>query len=118
MKLFRESGVLIGIMKKILFALFAFASVVLFASDSPGEIAKKLYGRIQFVSHHADYNVCIVENPDFADLAVKVVEKYPDRPGEWQIVSSNADFKICIVEEVPLPDLRVVFVELYSGPLR
>ena len=109
-----------GIMKKILFALFAFASVVLFASDSPGEIAEKLYGRIQFVSQHADYNVRVVESKDSADLAVKVVEKYPDGPGEWQIVPRDADFKIRIVEEREgiRPDLRVVFVELYPGRLR
>ena len=70
MKLFREGGVLIGIMKKILFALFALASVALFASDSRREIAKKLYGRIRVVNGggEEDYKVLIVNGGGEEDL--------------------------------------------------
>ena len=76
MKLFHESGVLTGIMKKILFALFALASVVLFASDSKQEIAKKLYGSIRIVDGIADYDVRIVDG--IADLDVRILN-----PDAW-----------------------------------
>ena len=67
--------VLLSIMKKILFALFALASVVLFASDSRSEIAKKLYGRIRVVSSigEEDYRVRIVNGIGEEDLTIRFV---------------------------------------------
>ena len=62
-------------MKKLLFALFALASVVLFASDSRSEIAKKLYGRIRVVSSigEEDYRVRIVNGIGEEDLTIRFV---------------------------------------------
>ena len=67
--------VLLSIMKKLLFALFALASVVLFASDSRSEIAKKLYGRIRVVSSigEEDYRVRIVNGIGEEDLTIRFV---------------------------------------------
>ena len=72
-------------MKKILFALFALASVVLFASDSRREIAEKLYGRIRVVEGCEDYRVRIVSGCE--DLRVRIVSGAANSPGKWEFVN-------------------------------
>ena len=109
-------------MKKILFALFAFASVVLFASDSEKELAKKLYGKIRVVHDHSqgsDYWVRVVESGE--DLRVRIVDAGADSPGQWQIVDEETpyDFSIRYVrpEEITVSaDIEVRFVESGEGP--
>ena len=104
-------------MKKILFALFAFASVVLFASDSEKELAKKLYGRIKIVNgsdDYPDYKVRIVPYGSYKeDLRVKIVDSTPSRTGEWQIVDEGWHFEIRFVTEGE--DISICFVQDYPG---
>lgn len=92
-------------MKKILFALFAFASVVLFASDSKQEIAKKLYGSIRIVDGIADYDVRIVDG--IADLDVRITT-FASSPGEWRIVDGIADYDVRIVDGIADLDVRIL----------
>ena len=104
--------VLLSIMKKILFALFALASVVLFASDSRSEIAKKLYGRIRVVPAGEDYRVRVVGAGE--DLGVRVVECAPTTPGQWAFVPAGEDFEIRFVEAGE--DISIRFVGAGEGP--
>ena len=60
------------------------------------EIAKGIYGRIQWVDSFPDYRVKIVTS--FPDLYVESVSSFPDREGRWQIVMSNPDYRIQRVE--------------------
>ena len=99
-------------MKKILFALFALASVVLFASDSRREIAEKLYGRIQVVESGADYNVRLLQSG--ADLRVKIVESGENQIGRWKFVESGADFRVKFWVGGG-GDISVCFVETGEG---
>ena len=104
-------------MKKILFALFVLASVVLFAGDcqlgkipgnpsSRSDIAKGLYGRIMIVDKDEDYRVRLVTpSSDYWDLRVDIVNGWEDRPGRWKIVERNEDYAVKIVEEGE--DIRV-----------
>lgn len=109
LKLFRESGVLIGIMKKILFALFALASVVLFASDSKQEIAKKLYGRIKIVDGGEDYKVRLVDGAE--DMKVKL-SIFDNTPGVWHLVGGAEDYKVRLVDGAE--DIRVKITNFYE----
>ena len=114
--------VLLSIMKKILFALFALASVVLFASDSRSEIAKKLYGRIRVEHDHSqgsDYRVRVVESGE--DLRVRIVDSGADSPGLWQIVDEEARYDFSIRYRGPedigvSADIEVRFVKHGEGP--
>ena len=105
--------VLLGIMKKILFALFALASVVLFASDSRSEIAKKLYGKIRIVTGFGeeDYKVRIVTGFGEEDLRVRITSD-ASAPGRWKLVTGfgEEDYKVRIVTGFGEEDLRVRFV--------
>ena len=109
-------------MKKILFALFAFASVVLFASDSEKELAKKLYGRIRVVHDHSqgsDYWVRVVESGE--DLRVRIVDANADSPGQWQIVDEGTPYNFSIRYKGPddmtvSADIEVRFVKYDEGP--
>ena len=103
--------VLLSIMKKILFALFALASVVLFASDSRSEIAKKLYGEIRVVDIGEDYTVRRVDIGE--DLRVRVVDIGASQPGQWQFVDIGEDFKIRFVDIGE--DVSVRFVDIGEG---
>ena len=96
LKLFREPGVQTDMMKKLLFALFAFATVVLFASDSRSEIARKLYGEIRVVDIGEDYTVRRVDIGE--DLRVRVVDIGADQPGEWQFVDIGEDISVRFVD--------------------
>lgn len=98
-------------MKKILFALFILASVVLFAGDSKKEIARKLYGRIQIVDSFPDYEVRIVEVG--GDLNVKIVDSFADSPGKWKIVNDLPDYKVRIVDH--FPDIEIKIVDAFPG---
>ena len=105
-------------MKKILFALFALVSVVLFASDSREELAKKLYGRIRIVNgsdDYPDYKVRIVQYGwGREDLRVKIVEDgHPSNIGEWKITDESYHFKIRFVTEGE--DISICFVQDYPG---
>ena len=82
-------------MKKLLFALFAFATVVLFASDSRSEIAKKLYGRIRIVDIGEDYRVRRVEIGE--DLVVNL-SMDGTRPGAWKLVAIGEDYRVRLVD--------------------
>ena len=109
-------------MKKILFALFALASVVLFASDSEKELAKKLYGKIRVEHDHSqgsDYRVRVVESGE--DLRVRIVDSGADSPGLWQIVDEGTPYNFSIryvrPEEVTVvADIEVRFVKNDEGP--
>ena len=97
-------------MKKILFALFALASVVLFASDSNQDIAKKLYGSIRIVDGIADYDVRIVDG--IADLDVRITT-FASSPGEWRIVDGIADYDVRIVDGIADLDVRILNPEAW-----
>ena len=122
LKLFRESGVLIGIMKKILFVLFAVASVILFAGSREKELAKKLYGRIRVEHDHSqgsDYRVRVVESGE--DLRVRIVDAGAYSPGQWQIVDEETPYHFSIryvrPEEITVSaDIEVRFVKNDEGP--
>ena len=104
--------VLLSIMKKLLFALFALASVVLFASDSRSEIAKKLYGRIRVVEGCEDYRVRIVSGCE--DLRVRIVSGAANSPGKWEFVDGCEDFRIRFVDGCE--DVSIRFVDGCEGP--
>ena len=72
---------------------------------------KELKGKIQFVEHFADYDVEIVDVAP--DLKVKIVENFPNNPGEWNIVASLPDIKLRIVEN--FGDFTIQFVENFPG---
>ena len=109
-------------MKTILFALFALASVVLFASDSEKELAKKLYGKIRVVHDHSqdsDYWVRVVESGE--DLRVRIVDAGAYSPGQWQIVDEETPYHFSIryvgPEDVYISaDIEVRFVKYDEGP--
>ena len=109
--------VLLSIMKKILFALFALASVVLFASDSrTAEIAKKLYGRIKIVpsTDSSAYRVAATSHGE--DLRVKIVHSCANSCGLWQIVESGEDFRVQLLNSSYSDAvIRVKFVETGYG---
>lgn len=103
-------------MKKILFALFAFASVVLFASDSEKELAEKLYGRIKIVpaTDSSAYRVAATSHGE--DLRVKIVHSCANSCGLWQIVESGEDFRVQLLNSSYSDAvLRVKFVETGYG---
>lgn len=83
----------------------------------PASAAKKvvdverIYGRIQFVTAFADYDVKLVDRHE--DLRVQIVERFPDSCGKWQIVERFPDYKIRIVENHP--DFTVRYVERFPG---
>ena len=115
--------VLLSIMKKLLFALFALASVVLFASDSRSEIAKKLYGRIRVVSSigEEDYRVRIVNGIGEEDLRVRITS-YASAPGMWEFVNGigEENYRVRIVNGIGEEDLTIRFVTGHGeeGPTR
>ena len=104
-------------MKKIFFALFALASVVLFASDSrTAEIAKKLYGRIKIVpaTEVTSYRIAVTSHGE--DLRVKIVPDCATSCGLWQIVESGEDFRVHLLNaDYCDAVLRVKFVETGYG---
>lgn len=99
-------------MKKILFALFALASVALFASDSRSEIAQKLYGKIRVVEGCEDYRVRIVSGCE--DLRVRIVSGAANSPGQWEFVDGCEDFRIRFVDGSE--DVSIRFVDGCEGP--
>ena len=103
-------------MKKILFALFALASVVLFASDSEKELAKKLYGRIKIVpaTDVNSYRIAVTSYGE--DLRVKIVHSCANSCGLWQIVESGEDFRVQLLNSSYSDAvIRVKFVETGYG---
>jgi hypothetical protein len=80
------------------------------AAEKSGE-ARRVYGRIQFVSGFADYKVKVVNN--FPDLRVQMVDSFPDSPGKWQKVDSFPDFKVQIVDS--FPDFTIQYVGSFPG---
>ena len=72
---------------------------------------KKLYGKIQIVSEHAD--VTVQEVGSFPDLKMKQVPAFPDRCGLWQLVETGGDTKIQFVSA--FPDVRIQRVAAYPG---
>jgi len=72
---------------------------------------KRLYGKIQIVSEHAD--VTVQEVGSFPDLKMKQVPAYPDRCGLWQLVETGGDTKIQFVSA--FPDVRIQRVAAYPG---
>jgi hypothetical protein len=72
---------------------------------------KKLYGKIQIVSEHAD--VTVQEVGAFPDLKMKQVSAYADRCGMWQLVDTGADTKIQFVSA--FPDVRIQRVIAFPG---
>ena len=116
--------VLLSIMKKILFALFALASVVLFASDSRSEIAKKLYGRIYVVDRPevGAYNVRVVNRAGDEDLRVRVVPNGVHHPGEWTFISKREvdAYNVYFVTRAGDEDINIRFVSRAGdeGPTR
>ena len=72
---------------------------------------KRLYGKIQIVSEHAD--VTVQEVGSFPDLKMKQVPAYPDRCGMWQLVETGGDTKIQFVSA--FPDVRIQRVAAYPG---
>lgn len=72
---------------------------------------KKLYGKIQIVSEHAD--VTVQEVGSFPDLKMKQVPAFPDRCGLWQLVENGADTKVQFVSA--FPDVRIQRVVAYAG---
>ena len=72
---------------------------------------KKLYGKIQIVSEHAD--VTVQEVGSFPDLKMRQVAAYADRCGLWQLVDSGADTKIQFVSA--FPDVRIQRVVAFAG---
>ena len=71
----------------------------------------RLYGRVQVVTHNADFRVRVVNS--MPDLRVKRVNSLPNRCGMWQFVDSNPDFTIQFVENAP--DFTIEFVESQPG---
>ncbi|MBR5622342.1 MAG: hypothetical protein IKW49_04050 [Opitutales bacterium] len=109
-------------MKKILFVLFAVASVILFAGSREKELAKKLYGRIRVEHDHSqgsDYRVRVVESGE--DLRVRIVDAGADSPGQWQIVDEETPYDFSIRYRGPedigvSADIEVRFVKHGEGP--
>lgn len=54
-----------------------------------------LYGKVKFVSSHADYKVRIVNH--HGRLRVKYMKNFADDPGEWQPVIFGEKFRVQIV---------------------
>lgn len=71
----------------------------------------KLHGKVRFVTHSADYKVRIVNV--HAKVKVKMVENFPDDPGEWKAVQSHEDFTVQVVQSGE--DFTVQFVEFWPG---
>jgi len=80
------------------------------AAEKSGE-ARKVYGRIQFVTSFPDYKVQVVNS--FADLQVQMVDSFPDSPGKWQKVDSFPDYKVQIVDS--FPDFTIQYVKSFPG---
>lgn len=70
-----------------------------------------VYGRIQFVTWDADYDVKVVDALE--DLRVQIVDHFPDSPGKWQIVDHFPDYTIRIVEH--FPDFTIRYVDCFPG---
>ena len=70
-----------------------------------------LYGRVQIVSHFADFDVKVVDH--FPDLKVKWVEHFPDKCGLWKKVDHFPDVKIRFVEH--FPDFEIKLVDHFPG---
>lgn len=52
----------------------------------------QVYGEIEFVDHHGDYEVEFVDH--HADLEVEYVDHHADDVGEWEIVDHHGDYEI------------------------
>lgn len=72
---------------------------------------KKLYGKVQFVTSHADIKIQYVDS--YADINVQMISATPTSCGQWQEVTSGADLKIQIVNS--FPDLKVKLVTSSPG---
>lgn len=70
-----------------------------------------LYGRVEVVQSHADFNVQVVNSHE--DLRVEVVQSHPTQCGRWEFVKSHPDFTICYVNSHP--DFTVRFVQSHPG---
>ena len=71
----------------------------------------KLFGKIQFVSAHADVKVEVVDA--FADIKVQKVTAFADDPGEWEIVEHFPDYKVEVVSA--FGDYKVEYVDAFPG---
>ena len=72
---------------------------------------KKLYGKIQIVSEHAD--VTVQEVAAFPDLKMKPVRAFADRCGMWQLVDAGAETTVEFV--AAFPDVRIQRVAAFPG---
>ena len=82
------------------------------AAHAAGKPEKcKLFGKIQFVSAHADVKVEVVEA--FADIKVKKVTAFADDPGEWEIVEHFPDYKVEVVSA--FGDYKIEYVDAFPG---
>ena len=70
-----------------------------------------LYGRVQVVEHHADFDVRIVSS--HADIHVKKVASHPNNCGEWRFVNSHPDFTIRFVDSHE--DFSIKYVDSHAG---
>ena len=62
-----------------------------------GVDVERIYGRIQFVTAFADYDVKLVDRHE--DLRVQIVERFPDY--KIRIVENHPDFTVRYVERFP-----------------
>lgn len=83
-------------------------------------IARRLYGRIQFVKHstEADYRVYATSRVTEADLRVQIVPGGATCPGMWQIVNSGGDFRVYITNLATEADIIIYFANSAPGPMR
>lgn len=73
--------------------------------------AKKLYGKVQFVTSHADLKIQYVDSN--ADIDVQMVKSSPNSCGKWQEVKSSPYLKVQVVNS--FPDFKVRLVKSNPG---
>ena len=78
---------------------------------SPPVDVSKIYGRIQYVSCFADYQVEVVDA--FANLRVQEVSAFADSAGKWEIVDAFPDFTIEKVDA--FGDFKIRYVDDFPG---
>ncbi len=82
------------------------------AAQASGKPEKcRLFGKIQFVTAHADVKVEVVDA--FPDIKVQRVTAFADDPGEWEIVEHFPDYKVEVVSA--FPDYKIQYVDAFPG---
>ena len=99
-------------MKRFFLLFFLLFSTFAFAEQKSVDVSK-IYGKIKFVDHFADYKVKVVTN--FADLHVQKVKSFSDKEGKWEIVESFPDYTIQLVDS--FPDFTIKYVKSFPGKL-